>query len=67
MHQKKDWKRYSKSRNCLINEMTETAALIACGIEGGKAVAKVLKEMRLILYSLGALFITKGTFEEMEV
>ena len=47
--------------------MTETAALIACGIDGGKAVAKVLKEIRLILYSLGALFITKGTFEEMEV
>ena len=47
--------------------MTETAALIACGIDRGKAIAEGLKEMRLILYSLGALFITKGTFEEMEV
>ena len=34
---------------------------------GEKQLLKVLKEMRLILYSLGALFITKGTFEEMEV
>ena len=34
---------------------------------GEKQLLKVLEEMRLILYSLGALFITKGTFEEMQV
>ena len=44
--------------------MTETAALIACGIDGGKAIAESF--VYVILYSLGTLFITKGTLEEMQ-
>ena len=34
---------------------------------GEKQLLKLLKEMRLILYSLGALFTIEGTFEEIEV
>ena len=44
--------------------MAETAA-VASVTE--KQLLKVLKEMRLILCSLGALFITKGTFGEMQL
>ena len=34
---------------------------------GEKQLLKVFKEMQFILYSLGALFITKGTFGEVQV
>ena len=56
---KKDWKTYSRFANCLITEMPEIAALIACGTDGEKAIIDGFKEMRPMLYFLGALFITK--------
>ena len=59
LHQKKDWKTYSRFANCLITEMPEIAALIACGTDGEKAIIDGFKEMRPMLYFLGALFVTK--------
>ena len=59
LHQKKDWKTYSRFANCLITKMPEIAALIASGIDGEKQLLMVFKEMRPMLYFLGALFITK--------
>ena len=35
---KKDWKTYSRFSSCLITEMPETAARIACGTDGEKAI-----------------------------
>ena len=39
--------------------MPEIAALIACGTDREKAIIDGFKEMRPMLYFLGALFITK--------
>ena len=39
--------------------MPEIGALIACGTDGEKQLSTVFKGMRTMLYSLGALFITK--------
>ena len=38
LRQKKDWKTYSRFPNCLITEMLEIAALIACGTDEEKAI-----------------------------
>ena len=43
LHQKKDWKTYSRFANCLITEMPKIAALIACGTDGEKAVIDVFQ------------------------
>ena len=59
LHQKKDWKTCSRSANCLIIEMLEIAALIAYGTDGEKAIIDGFQRNAPMLYSLGALFITK--------
>ena len=56
---KKDWKTYSRFANCLINEMSEIAALTACGTNEKKQFQMVFKEMHPMLYFLDALFIIK--------
>ena len=43
MHQKRLEKIF-QILECLITEMTETAALIACGTDGGKAIAESFKQ-----------------------
>ena len=44
MHQKKDWKPYSRFANCLVTEKPEISALLACGTDGEKAVADGFKK-----------------------
>ena len=43
MHQKKDWKTYSRFKNCLVTEKPEISALLSCGTDEEKAVAKGFK------------------------
>ena len=43
MHQKKDWKTYSRFANCLVTEKPEISALLACGTDGEKAVVDGFK------------------------
>ena len=43
MHRKKDWKTYSRFANCLVTEKPEISALLACGTDEEKAVAKGFK------------------------
>ena len=43
MHQKKDCKTYSRFKNCLVTEKAEISALLACGTDEEKAVAKGFK------------------------
>ena len=49
---KKDGKTYSRFRKCLITEMAETAALIACGIGKGKATAEGFQRNALYIIFL---------------
>ena len=44
MHQKKDWKPYSRFANCLVTEKPEISALLTCGTDGEKAVADDFKK-----------------------
>ena len=55
---KKDWKTYARFLNCLITEMPKIAALPQVVPMGKKQLLKVFKEMRTMLYFLGALFFT---------
>ena len=43
MHQKKDWKHYSRFANCLVTEKPEISALLACGTDGEEAVVDGFK------------------------
>ena len=48
MHQKKDWKIYSRFANCLVTEKPEISALLACGTDGEKQLLMVLTETFLM-------------------
>ena len=43
MHQKKDWKIYSRFANCLVTENPEISALLACGTDEEKAIVDGFK------------------------
>ena len=43
MHQKKDWKTYSRFANCLVTEKPEISALLACRTDGERAVVDGFK------------------------
>ena len=43
MHQKKDWKTYSRFENFLVTEKPEISALLACGTDGEKAIVDGFK------------------------
>ena len=43
MHQKKDWKTYSRYPNCLVTEKPEISALLACGTDEEKAIVDGFK------------------------
>ena len=59
IHQKKDWKTYSRFANCLVTEKSEISALLACGTAGRKQLLMVLKETFFTHCSCDASYTTR--------